>query len=115
MNKIAKACSEASLTLEGTDHPELSLLLQMAANEIERLDGPHGIQESNDILRSAYAVAARNGLDTNWDAFSRRLEGVLVAQSVLLNGTSYLPAATCTPKTFRLPPASRPSAPRDAP
>lgn len=107
-NKVAQACSEASVTMEDTSHPELVTLLQMAANEIERLDNRDRrdrLDDANDLLRSAYQIAKRNGADTNWPAFVKRLEGELIAESVLINGTCHVPSATCTPKTFRLPTA----------
>ena len=62
------------------------------------------LEEANDLLRSAYAIAEREGAYTNWPAFRKRLEEVLVRQSQLLNGTVFLPAAVATPRTFRLPP-----------
>lgn len=62
------------------------------------------LKEANDLLRSAHAVAERNGRETNWQAFRKRLQEVLVKQSKLLNGTDHLPAAICTPKTFRCKP-----------
>lgn len=54
-------------------------------------------------LRSAHAIASREGADTNWSAFRKNLELTLVHQSITLNGTSNLAAASCTAKTFRLP------------
>jgi hypothetical protein len=102
-NKVAEACSAASLTMEGTKHPELVALLQMAADEIERLTSRDRLRAANDLLRSAYQIAVRDGSETNWPAFLRRLESELVAESVLINGTAHVPAATCTAKTFRLP------------
>jgi hypothetical protein len=60
------------------------------------------LTEANDLLRSAYKIAERAGKKTNWTAFKKRLEVALIEQSKLLNGTDDLPAATCTPKTFRV-------------
>lgn len=58
------------------------------------------LRVANDLLRSAYQIAQRNGAETNWGAFTRCLESALVAESELLNGTAHVPAAT-----FRLPAA----------
>ena len=62
------------------------------------------LRAANDLLRSAYQVAQRDGAVTNWAAFAQRLEEELVAESKLLNNTPHVPAATCTPKTFRISP-----------
>ena len=59
------------------------------------------LTEANDLLRSAYQIAIREGVNTNWEAFQTRLEEVLVKQSKQLFGTEHPPAAVCTPKTFR--------------
>ena len=61
------------------------------------------LTEANDLLRSAHAVAERGGADTNWDAWKKRLETVLVKQNAFLRGTPHLPAATCTAKGFKTP------------
>lgn len=62
------------------------------------------LKNANELLRSAYAIACREGQDTNWDAFKQRVEEALLDQSEHQHGTRSVPAATCTPKTFRLPP-----------
>mgnify|MGYP003439865807 FL=1 len=36
--------------------------------------------EANDLLRSAYAIAQRNGEQTNWEAFRSQLKTALEAQ-----------------------------------
>ena len=36
--------------------------------------------EANDLLRSAYAIAQRNGEQTNWEAFRGQLKKALEAQ-----------------------------------
>jgi hypothetical protein len=41
-------------------------------NWIERID--EEIRQSNEILRSAYAIAMRNGKDTDWDGFRKKLD-----------------------------------------
>lgn len=67
-NKVAEACSEASLTMEDTKHPELVTLLQMAATEIERLTSRDPLRSANDLLRSAYQIAKRNSRVLRLDA-----------------------------------------------
>lgn len=59
--------------------------------------------EANDLLRSAYQIAKREGDETNWDAFESRLKEALVKQGEHLNQTSNEDAATCTAKTFYSP------------
>ena len=61
------------------------------------------LKEANTLLRSAYSIAERSGAETNWEAFKNCLTDALKRQSLLLNDTDYLPAATCTARTFRLP------------
>ena len=36
--------------------------------------------EANELLRSAYAIAQRNGEQTNWEAFRNQLKQALEAQ-----------------------------------
>lgn len=57
--------------------------------------------EANEMLRSFYAVALREGAETNWHGIQRTLQRMLVAQSIAINGTDYLPAATATARTYR--------------
>lgn len=40
------------------------------------------IKSQNELLRSAYQIAARRGKETNWDAFIIRLEEELAAQVI---------------------------------
>ena len=61
------------------------------------------LEVANDLLRSAYAIAERDGKDTNWEAFRKKLGPVLQRQNQILNGSGYFPAASCTPKIFHLP------------
>ncbi len=42
------------------------------------------LRETNEVLRSAYQIAQRGGKETNWAAFTKRLEGVLKRQHALL-------------------------------
>lgn len=38
------------------------------------------LNESNELLCSAYSIAERDGVQTNWDAFRNRLKNALDAQ-----------------------------------
>jgi hypothetical protein len=69
---------------------------------------------ANEILRSFYAVALREGAETNWHGIQRTLQVMLVEQSQQLNGTTYLPAATATARTYRLAPDDEPAPPPPA-
>lgn len=44
-------------------------------NECKKL-----LLEANELLRSAYAIAQRNGEKTNWEAFRGQLKNALDAQ-----------------------------------
>lgn len=44
------------------------------------------LAEANEVLRSAYSVAARQGKETNWEAFTNRVDGVLKAQHPMIFG-----------------------------
>jgi hypothetical protein len=57
--------------------------------------------EANDLLRSAYSIASRDGSCTRWPEFRKKLLAALVEQNELFNGTSNDTAATCTARTFR--------------
>lgn len=62
--------------------------------------------EHNELLRSAYAIAIRNGKDTNWEAFAKRVRAELFDEAGLadLNDEQTALRVTCTPKTFRIYP-----------
>jgi hypothetical protein len=42
------------------------------------------LAEANEVCRSAYQIAARGGAETNWAAFTTRLEGALERQHGLM-------------------------------
>ena len=42
------------------------------------------LQEANDLLRSAYEIASRDGKETNWKAFRARLKDALKRQNEIL-------------------------------
>jgi hypothetical protein len=57
---------------------------------------------ANSLLRSAHAIASREGRDTNWEAFKRNLEKALCAQTeVDVTNPEHVKHATCTPLTYR--------------
>lgn len=62
------------------------------------------LTEANELLRSAYAIASRDGAETNWPAFRNKVFDALVRQNMALRGTAHPDAAVVTPKTFRIRP-----------
>ena len=61
------------------------------------------IKESNELLRSAYAIASREGKNTNWDAFRKNVEKVLVSQACADHtDKDQVLRATVTPLTYRV-------------
>lgn len=59
--------------------------------------------EANELLRSAYTIACREGIETDWLAFRKWLEKVLLEQSIVFNNTKHLSLATYTPKMLFMP------------
>jgi hypothetical protein len=43
------------------------------------------VAESNGLLRSAFAIALRDGNETNWEAFRKQLDIALVRQLEMMN------------------------------
>jgi len=70
--------------------------------------------ESNQLLRSAYEIAKRNGENTNWPAFLESLKKELLKQAldrvgltesdVDVNNEQVILRATSTARTYRMPP-----------
>jgi hypothetical protein len=61
--------------------------------------------EQNELLRSAYQIAQRQGAGTNWEAFANNLRAELVKQSYAdINDEQQVLRATCTPKTYFIRP-----------
>lgn len=57
--------------------------------KIERLEAENtrlwsALKEANEVLRSAHSVASRQGAETNWESFTRRIDGVLKEQHALM-------------------------------
>lgn len=44
------------------------------------------IKESNDLLRSAFMIAKRDGKDTNWEAWHNQLSVALARQHAMMYG-----------------------------
>jgi hypothetical protein len=62
------------------------------------------MERYNELLRSAYAIAEREGKQTNWSAFKNRLREELLKQAGVPDSTDeqIILRATCTARTFRL-------------
>jgi hypothetical protein len=58
----------------------VALLARAEKAEAEEKEWREIAERSNQLLRSAYSIAQRKGVDTNWDAFERCLEKELVLQ-----------------------------------
>lgn len=59
--------------------------------------------EYNQLLRSAYQIAKRKGLNTNWEAFEKSLEKELMLEAGLLNENydeQICIRATCTSRPY---------------
>ena len=70
--------------------------------ELENIDNHRDLQASNELLRSAHAIASRCGVDTNWSAFLKNVECELVVQASSISGVSKRASATCTAKTYKI-------------
>jgi len=63
------------------------------------------LSKSNELLRSAYQIAQREGKNTNWEAFINNLRKELLVQAGLSEdetNENYILRATVTPKTYRI-------------
>lgn len=62
------------------------------------------MQEANELLRSAYQIASREGKDTYWEALKNNIEKELLKQAGVPDATDgqTILRATCTPKTYRI-------------
>ncbi len=57
------------------------------------------MKESLELLRSAYQIAVRKGVHTNWEAFANCLQNVLAGDT---RDEPRIARATCTARTFRI-------------
>ncbi|MCK5613711.1 hypothetical protein KAR91_68235 [Candidatus Pacearchaeota archaeon] len=61
------------------------------------------MNESNELLRSAYQIALREGKDTNWEAFKQNVKTELTkAPGIDPSSKQQVLRATITPRTFRI-------------
>ena len=83
----------------------LRKLLENVNEDIQRLEkveDRRDLKASNELLRSAHAIASRRGVDTNWSAFLKNVECELVVQASSISGVSTPASATCTAKTYKI-------------
>lgn len=69
--------------------PPASEVIEHLCDEIERLQArveelEAEIKESNDLLRSAFMIAKRDGKDTNWEAWHNQLSVALARQHAMM-------------------------------
>lgn len=48
-------------------------------------DRASALPEANEVIRSAYAIADRSGIETNWPAFKERAKRVLDQQHAIMH------------------------------
>ncbi len=65
------------------------------------------LNDANGLCRSAYSIACRQGVQTNWPAFRDRMRESLERQALAMTGVLHIPAdmldrTTATAKTFRI-------------
>jgi len=60
------------------------------------------LPEHNELLRSAYTIAKRQGVDTNWEAFETSVLRELLKEAGFdSNMAENVIKATVTPRTYR--------------
>lgn len=57
-------------------------------NEAEKLK--LALEQANQLLRSTYAIAMREGANTNWQTFQQQVKTVLANQHYLLYPEQYV-------------------------
>lgn len=60
-----------------------AVLRKALVQQVRRLT--EALEEANQVLRSAYQVAARGGIETNWPPFTSRIDAVLKSQHAILH------------------------------
>ena len=75
-----KTNSELKSEINRKDANEIELLKYIGELEHELRTCKKILLEANELLRSAYAIAQRNGEQTNWEAFRTQLQKALQAQ-----------------------------------
>ena len=63
---------------------ENDLVLLAVCGKLERAEAE--IKESNDLLRSAFMIAKRDGKETNWEAWRKQLDIALARQHAMMYG-----------------------------
>ena len=65
---------------------ENDLVLLSVYGKLKRAEAE--IKESNDLLRSAWMIAKRDGNETNWEAWRKQLDIALARQHTMMYGDS---------------------------
>jgi len=63
---------------------ENDLVLLSVYGKLKRIESE--IKESNDLLRSAFMIAKRDGKETNWEAWRKQLNNALERQHAMMYG-----------------------------
>lgn len=71
---------EAADALEGEQ-----ILRKSLVQQIKRLT--EALVDTNEVLRTTYQIALRNGANTNWPPFTSRVEDILERQHRILYAT----------------------------
>ena len=70
--------SDKDVTIKG-----LTEEMQVLLGKITSLK--EGLETANDLCRSANEIAKRNGAETNWEAFRKKLSISLKKQHIVMN------------------------------
>ena len=85
MKDFTKEWIDGARKVVGNDKATVSGQIMLGVLEdLERLI--YEIKESNDLLRSAFMIAEREGKETNWEAWKKQLEIALARQHVMMYG-----------------------------
>ena len=85
MKELTKEWIDGAREVVGKDKATVSGQIMLGVLEdLERLI--YEVKESNDLLRSAFMIAKRDGKDTNWEAWRKQLEIALARQHVMMYG-----------------------------
>jgi|GEM_PF-4415421 len=85
MKELTKEWIDGAREVVGKDKATVSGQIVLGVLEdLERLI--YEVKESNDLLRSAFMIAKRDGKDTNWEAWRKQLEIALARQHVMMYG-----------------------------
>jgi hypothetical protein len=76
---ISELVKKLSRAAEVFDSPQL----QQASNTIKALQV--ALFDHNEVLRSAYQVAERRGVETSWDSFRDQCSGILKKHHEIAN------------------------------